>query len=163
MAKRNDGTLDSIFIQPYALQPHKYYNLYSDTTAYFLTYNSFFSRGLRNGLCAVCKRETICLLKIFNTHTSTSCFTISIVPGSFSERLSVYLLWFKEKAGREPPSLKGRLLITPSTLSSIQVTTGPEIQNFELLLVGRDAVSHSISGVRWTQHGPLDYNLTELQ
>ncbi len=45
--QRNDGTLDSSLYVPTSFQPHKFYNLYSDTTAYFLTYNSFTSRGLR--------------------------------------------------------------------------------------------------------------------
>ncbi|MBO9700511.1 MAG: hypothetical protein J7604_09910 [Sporocytophaga sp.] len=34
---RNNGELDSLLYDPYYSQPHKYYNLYSDTTAYFLT------------------------------------------------------------------------------------------------------------------------------
>ncbi len=38
--KRNDGTLDAKIYQPSILQPHKYYNLYSDTTAYFLTWGT---------------------------------------------------------------------------------------------------------------------------
>ncbi|HEY3402755.1 MAG TPA: C25 family cysteine peptidase [Ohtaekwangia sp.] len=37
---RNDGTLDSLLYRPSSLQPHKYHNLYSDTTAYFLTYGA---------------------------------------------------------------------------------------------------------------------------
>jgi len=45
--QKNDGTLDSLLYRPSSNQPHKYYNLYSDTTAYFLTYNSFSTRGLR--------------------------------------------------------------------------------------------------------------------
>ena len=35
--QRNDGTLDAGLYQPESAQPHQYYNLYSDTTAYFLT------------------------------------------------------------------------------------------------------------------------------
>ncbi len=34
----NDGTLDRDLYKPAAAQPHAYYNLYSDTTAYFLTW-----------------------------------------------------------------------------------------------------------------------------
>ncbi len=37
--QRNDGTLDAALYEPAAAQPHPYYNLYSDTTAYFLTWN----------------------------------------------------------------------------------------------------------------------------
>ncbi|MEQ9441546.1 MAG: C25 family cysteine peptidase [Cyclobacteriaceae bacterium] len=36
--KRNDGTLDANLYEPAEAQPHSYYNLYSDTTAYFLTW-----------------------------------------------------------------------------------------------------------------------------
>ncbi len=43
----NDGTLDSALYQPRAAQPHRFYNLYSDTTAYFLTWRLDGGRGLR--------------------------------------------------------------------------------------------------------------------
>ena len=36
----NDGTLDTELYQNATLQPHTYYNLFSDTTSYFLTYGS---------------------------------------------------------------------------------------------------------------------------
>jgi hypothetical protein len=36
--QRNDGTLDAELYQPASAMPHSYYNLYSDTTAYFLTW-----------------------------------------------------------------------------------------------------------------------------
>jgi hypothetical protein len=41
--RRNDGTLDSLLYNPYSAQPHKYFNLHSDTCAYFLT------QGVENG------------------------------------------------------------------------------------------------------------------
>ncbi|WP_338875896.1 C25 family cysteine peptidase [Spirosoma sp. SC4-14] len=34
----NDGTQDSLLYRPASAQPHKYYSLFSDTTAYFLTW-----------------------------------------------------------------------------------------------------------------------------
>jgi hypothetical protein len=37
--RRNDGTLDTELYSSPPDQPHTYYNLYSDTTSYFLTYN----------------------------------------------------------------------------------------------------------------------------
>lgn len=36
--RKNDGLLDSTLYEVPAYQPHRYYNLYSDTAAYFLTY-----------------------------------------------------------------------------------------------------------------------------
>ena len=44
---RNDGELDSKLYQPASVQPHKYYNLFSDTTAYFLTVNPVPVQGKR--------------------------------------------------------------------------------------------------------------------
>jgi hypothetical protein len=37
--RRNDGTGDASLYKPSSLQPHQYYNLFNDTTAYFLTFN----------------------------------------------------------------------------------------------------------------------------
>lgn len=37
--KRNDGTTDAELYRPTSAQPHSYYNLFNDTTWYFLTYN----------------------------------------------------------------------------------------------------------------------------
>jgi len=46
-AQQNDGTLDKDLYQSSILQPHSYYNLYSDTTAYFLTWSFGASPGKR--------------------------------------------------------------------------------------------------------------------
>lgn len=37
-AENNDGSLDSLLYQPKNAQPHSYYNLFSDTASYFITY-----------------------------------------------------------------------------------------------------------------------------
>lgn len=43
----NDGTLDKDLYKPASAQPHTYYNLYSDTTAYFLTWQISAVQGKR--------------------------------------------------------------------------------------------------------------------
>lgn len=43
----NDGTLDKDLYKPASSQPHNYYNLYSDTTAYFLTWQQSAVQGKR--------------------------------------------------------------------------------------------------------------------
>lgn len=45
--QRNDGTLDAELYEPSEAQPHPHYNLYSDTTAYFLTWRLDAGVGLR--------------------------------------------------------------------------------------------------------------------
>lgn len=47
--QRNDGTLDEK-LYPASAQPHKYRNLFSDTTAYFITVNPQFIQGKRMGV-----------------------------------------------------------------------------------------------------------------
>ena len=37
--RKNDGVSDTALYKPASAQPHTYYNLYSDTSVYFLTYN----------------------------------------------------------------------------------------------------------------------------
>lgn len=48
--KRNDGTLDQKLYQPASAQLNPYYNLYSDTAAYFLTYRLIPPAGKRMDL-----------------------------------------------------------------------------------------------------------------
>jgi hypothetical protein len=43
----NDGTLDKALYKPSTSQPHNYYNLFSDTTAYFLTWSTGAVAGKR--------------------------------------------------------------------------------------------------------------------
>ncbi len=46
---KNDGTLDSYLYKTSSSQPHKYYNLYSDTRVYFLSWNTGTEIGKRMG------------------------------------------------------------------------------------------------------------------
>jgi len=45
--QKNDGTLDSILYQPNSVQPNKFYNLFSDSTTYFLTWITGAENGKR--------------------------------------------------------------------------------------------------------------------
>lgn len=45
--RKNDGTSDTELYKPASAQPHTYYNLFSDTTWYFLTYNNLAVLGKR--------------------------------------------------------------------------------------------------------------------
>ncbi len=45
--RKNDGTRDAKLYQPTSAQPHPYYNLYSDTSVYFLTVNPLPVQGKR--------------------------------------------------------------------------------------------------------------------
>ncbi|HMJ67840.1 MAG TPA: C25 family cysteine peptidase [Cyclobacteriaceae bacterium] len=71
--QRNDGTLDTRLYEPAASQPHKYYNLYSDTAAYFLTVNPLPVQGKR--------------MEVFDQANSTS---IPKETSHNAERLTLY-------------------------------------------------------------------------
>lgn len=45
--QRNDGRLDASLYKPASLQPHPYYNIFSDTSAYFLTYGTLLGKRMR--------------------------------------------------------------------------------------------------------------------
>ncbi len=47
--ERNDGTLDNDLYSAPEFQPHKYYNLFNDTSAYFLTWSALPVAGKRMG------------------------------------------------------------------------------------------------------------------
>lgn len=71
--QRNDGTLDASLYKESSLQPHPYYNLYSDTAAYFLTWNSQPVQGKR--------------MEVVDLVNSTN---LSKEPFQIGELLSVY-------------------------------------------------------------------------
>ncbi len=77
--RKNDGTLDAILYKPSSAQPHSYYNLFSDTTAYFLTYALSPPRGARmdsvqlvnvNNLPAEAYQYSTRLLLLSNNYTA---------------------------------------------------------------------------------------------
>jgi hypothetical protein len=71
--QRNDGTLDTKLYEQASSQPHKHYNLYSDTTAYFLTVNPLAVQGKR--------------MEVFDQVNSTS---IPKETSHSAEKLTVY-------------------------------------------------------------------------
>src|SRR6185369_8492473 len=73
----NDGTLDTELYKPAEAQPHKLYNLYSDTTAYFLTLGS--AQGKR--------------MDVFN-QTNTSGLTAE--PFHYDEKLQIQHNYYAE-------------------------------------------------------------------
>ena len=51
--QQNDGTLDSTLYALPSYQPHKHYNLYSDTTSYFLTYGAMSGKRMETFAASV--------------------------------------------------------------------------------------------------------------
>src|SRR5260221_237133 len=140
--KKNDGTLDSILYKPSSLQPHNYYNLYSDTAAYFLTYNASLSRGLR--------MDSVQFVNVNNLPAENF---------QYAQRLTVYhdqysggvtlsdyaqATYFDQGEGWTGLALQQGQLIDYTIESVYNTVTSGGNPKLELLLVGRDAISHSI-------------------
>lgn len=141
--QRNDGTLDSLLYKPSSLRPHKYYNLYSDTTAYFLTYN-------------------ITQLAVGLRMDSVQFFNVNSLPAEtfqLSERLRVIHEqysqgnttdgYFAATAFDQGEGWTGNPLqpnqsvdyVIDSLINGVTSATSPKL---ELLLVGRDVTHHDV-------------------
>ncbi len=140
--KRNDGTLDKNLYQPVTAQPHNYYNLYSDTTAYFLTYSfippggkriaSFSEVNVSNLPKEIFHNEER-LLVLGTNYSAGATFSGSLQNTFFDEGEG----WFGE------PQQQGRTIDYVVDL----VTNGQQadgLPKLEIQLVGRDLLPHTV-------------------
>jgi len=143
--KANDGTLDKSLYQPNTSQPHSYYNLFSDTTSYFLTWNLGAVPGKRVAsfdevnVTAIPKDE-------FHWEEQLRVFfnEYSIGTGMFvgSDRAPIQYTSFGEGEGWTGKYIRqGGFIDYPIDLLTNGVTT--ELPSIEVLLTGRDEDTHS--------------------
>lgn len=143
--KRNDGTLDADLYKPSSLQPHSYYNLYSDTTSYFLTWNNSAVAGKRmNNFSEV----NVTGIPIEPAHNLSR---ISVFSSDYSggNTISTYLqlTQFDEGEGWTGPFIctgntgcNGFSDFVIDQLTNRVTTAGnPQLK---VMLVGRDALAH---------------------
>ncbi len=142
--KANDGTLDKSLYQPSTSQPHSYYNLFSDTTAYFLTWNLGAVPGKRVtsfdevNVTGIPRDEFHWeeqLRVLFNEY--------SIGNGMFvgPDRAPIQYTSFGEGEGWTGKYIRqGGFIDYPIDLLTNGVTT--EIPSIEILLTGRDEDAH---------------------
>ncbi len=141
--RRNDGTQDRILYKPSSNQPHSYYNLYSDTTAYFLTYTLSPPRGAR--------MDSVQLVNVNN---------LPAEPYQYTTRLQVYTSNYsggftasdvtQETTFGEGEGWTGKFLrqgdvvdyVIDSVYNTVQSAGNPKI---EIQLMGLDYISHTIS------------------
>lgn len=143
--KKNDGASDTRLYSAANLQPHLYYNLYSDTSAYFLTWNQSLVQGKR--------------MPVFS---EVNVPPISKETYHFNEKLVVYAneystgntvsgvlqyTQFDEGEGWTGSTIcignsgcTGQQDLTINNLTGGVVSGG--VPQLEMLLVGRDALSH---------------------
>lgn len=139
---RNNGTLDADLYQPASAQPHQFYNLYSDSTAYFLTYHltstngkrmSTFSENNVGGLPAESSHEEDALLLNVAQYSPGQSFN--------SGDVTKYSFFDIGEGWTSPQFQENEFLDQTIQGVSDQVTTDGD-PLLEVLLVGRDNVTH---------------------
>jgi Peptidase family C25 len=140
--EKNDGTLDKdLYVNP-GDQPHNYYNLYSDTTAYFLTYNLVASNGKRMSSPAPFTgaiKDSYYFAK--KVQLLTDDYSTGLTVSSYTA-----LTQFDIAEGFTGPRITE--VANPSfdisiTGLDLPVITAPK-PSLELLLVGRNGTNHEI-------------------
>jgi hypothetical protein len=137
----NDGTLDKDLYKPAILQPHNYYNLYTDTAAYFLTWQ----------LSAVQGKRIANFSEINVTNIPKEEFhqeeRLLILMNEYSggNKVSdvIQFTHFDEGEGWTGTAIRQNQSIdyTVDLISQAVTTSGnPQL---EILLVGRDAIPHT--------------------
>jgi hypothetical protein len=140
--QKNDGTLDSLLYQQHSLQPHKYYNLYSDTTAYFLTYSYPNSLGIR--------MDSVQLTNSGGLPAETYQFSqrLFVFHDQYNAGLRAsdltYATTFDLGEGWTGNALQQGQTIDYTIDSLINGVSSAGNPKLELLLVGRDYPSHSL-------------------
>lgn len=142
--KRNDGTLDAGLYQPSSLQPHQYYNLYSDTAAYFLTWTESAVQGKRIASFSEVNvtnipKETFHYaqtLKVNAEEYATGNTVNTVVQASAFDQGEG---WTGSTICFGNSGCTGQLDYTLDIVRGVSAAGNPTLQ---LLLVGRDVLSH---------------------
>ncbi|MBO9615189.1 MAG: hypothetical protein J7619_20985 [Dyadobacter sp.] len=149
--KKNDGYADTaLYAKPRAM-PHHYYNLYSDTTAYFLTWQNG-KRGLRTNFPIP---GTIIDSAAFHWEESTQLFMSHYLPGRFFPPESSYetgslLTEYDEGEGWTGPEIAPRNSFEMVFKTKKLVRERAADTDLEIMLAGWAPGGHSVA--LWSNH-----------
>ena len=137
----NDGTRDKILYKPSTSQPHNYYNLFSDTTAYFLTWSIGAVPGKR--VVFFDESNVANIAKEVFHNEERLVINKNQYSGGFTQ--SDYLQFTHFDVGE---GWTGNAISQGQSIDyTVDLITNKEIGSgnpqLELLLVGRDPISHS--------------------
>ncbi|MBI3221322.1 MAG: hypothetical protein HYZ44_17560 [Bacteroidetes bacterium] len=141
--QRNDGTLDKNLYQPASSQPHPYYNLYSDTTAYFLTYSLIPPAGKRMQNFSEVNVSNL-PKEVFHTEERLLVLGADYSVGySFGPDLVLQNTFFDQAEGWFSKPLQPGISadFTIDLVKNGATTEG--VPKLELLLIGRDQFPHT--------------------
>lgn len=136
---RNDGTLDTELYEQPAYQPHRYYNLFSDTTSYFLTI------GTANGKRMEVVDDDVTTLPSVDYHMNeivvlqTTNYSVGVDYGEFYKNV------FDKGEGWMSGLIRSDRPATVYEIAGIaeKFTNGPK-PKLELVVIGRAAKVHQV-------------------
>lgn len=137
--QRNDGTLDSLLYKTPSLQPHKYYNLYSDTTAYFLTWSASAS-GKR---MAVSNLSAAVSPEVYHKAEVLKLFTNEYDQG-YRYSAETFMTYGDQGEGWFSGSIREGNQVTHTLNISNTYASGP-VADFEIMLVGKNGYENSFN------------------
>ena len=138
--QRNDGTQDANLYHPTSLQPHPHYNIYSDTSSYFLTWN-FTTQGKRMSTFSEVNvlnlpKETFHLQEKLDVKTDQ-------YSGGFTLNDVLQFSQFDQGEGWTGIALKQGQSVDYVLDLLTNTVQNVDLPQLEILLVGRDNISHS--------------------
>lgn len=137
----NDGTLDKDLYKPANLQPHNYYNLYSDTTAYFLTWQLSAVQGKR---IANFSEINVTNIPKEDFHQEERLLVLkNEYSGGNKESDVIQSTYFDEGEGWTGTAIRQNQSIDYTLDLITQTVTPAGFPQLEILLVGRDAFPHT--------------------
>ena len=139
--QKNDGTLDKNLYKPSTLQPHSFYNLYSDTTAYFLTYSLIPPAGKRMSSFS---EVNVTAIPKENFHSQQRLVVaVNSYSAGASQNGEIYYTYFDQGEGwMGTPLQQNQTIDYVIDLVNNSAPTGG-LPKLELQLIGRDNIPHS--------------------
>ncbi len=139
--QKNDGTLDKKLYKPTSMQPHPFYNLYSDTTAYFLTYSLIPPGGKRMASFSEVNVTTI-PKETFHNEERLSVFNNRYAGGNTQNSELQYTFFDQGEGWTGIPIQQNQSIDYVIDLVNNPITTAG-LPQFEMQLVGWDNIQHT--------------------
>lgn len=138
--QKNDGTLDTELYKPASSQPHTYYNLYSDTTSYFLTVGTFSGKRI-----TTFSEVNDGSLAKDNFHLDEKLLVLTENYSAGVDYGEVYNTFFDVGEGWMGAQLTQSSPVTSYTLNNItHPVTSAAVPQLEIMLIGRGSMEHQV-------------------
>lgn len=143
---KNDGTLDTDLYSQSSYQPHKYYNLFNDTTAYFLTWNPAPVAGKR--MSSFFELNNSGLVKEAYHNEEQLRVYISDYAGGFTQLGEIQATTFDQGEGWTGPTictnLSGCTGVQDLVVNNLIRSVASGSPQLEIVLTGRSEIRHDI-------------------